>query len=107
NEESVHAKLKENLSYVGDIKRANNVSNARSTYRNLKKGDLNEFELYKKKYNHRYKNKKGLKKIDCYWENKIFDKFEYVNNLTEKTQNSKKRFIKIILNKYTIFLTLF
>ncbi|SCA83588.1 Plasmodium exported protein, unknown function, partial [Plasmodium vivax] len=106
-EESEHEKLKEKYSYDGDIKEAKNFSDARSTYGNLKNKELNELELYRKKYNHRYTNKKGLKKLDCYCENKIFDKFEYVNNFTEKTQNSKKRFIKIILNKYTIFLCLF
>ncbi|KMZ88655.1 hypothetical protein PVBG_06017, partial [Plasmodium vivax Brazil I] len=60
-----------------------------------------------KNYNHRYTKKKGLKKLDCYWENKIFDKIEKVNVISERIQNRKKSFIKRIINKYTIFLFLF
>ncbi|SCA82025.1 Plasmodium exported protein, unknown function, partial [Plasmodium vivax] len=105
--ESVHAKLKEKLSCDGDTKKANFFSDAMSTYGNLKNGGLSEFELYRKKYNHRYTNKKGLKKLDCYWENKIFDKIEKVNVIAERMQDRKKCFIKKILNKYTIFLFLF
>ncbi|KMZ89334.1 hypothetical protein PVBG_03684 [Plasmodium vivax Brazil I] len=78
-----------------------------STYGNLKKGELNELELYKKNYNHRYKKKKGLKKLDCYWENKVFDKIEKVNVIAERMQNRNKCFIKKIINKYTIFFFLF
>ncbi|KNA02390.1 hypothetical protein PVNG_01544 [Plasmodium vivax North Korean] len=106
-EERERAKLKEKLSYDGDIKKEKFCSDVRPTYGNLRNGELNKFELYKNNYNHRYTKKKGLKKFDCYWENKIFDKFEYVNNLAEKTQISKKSFIKILLNKYTIFISLF
>ncbi|KMZ76771.1 hypothetical protein PVIIG_05852 [Plasmodium vivax India VII] len=106
NEEPERRKLKESLTYDRDMKSTKTGWDQMSTYKTLKKGESSQLELYKKNYKKRYNKKKGLKKLDCYWEKKIFDKIEKVNVIAEKTQNRKMRFIKKILNKYTISLLL-
>ncbi|SCO70732.1 Protein of unknown function, putative, partial [Plasmodium vivax] len=102
-EEPERRKLKGRLTYDRDMKRAKTDWDEMYTYNMLKKGEFSQLELYKKNYKKRYNQKKGLKKLDCYWEKKIFDKIEHVNILSEKTESRKKSFIKIILNEYTLF----
>ncbi|KNA01601.1 hypothetical protein PVNG_05966 [Plasmodium vivax North Korean] len=107
NEEPERRKLKERLTYDRDMKSAKTGWDGMSTYKTLKKGEFSQLELYKKNYKKRYTKKKDLKKLDCYWEKKIFDKIEKINVIAGKTQSRKMRFIKKILNKYTILLFLF
>ncbi|KMZ76694.1 hypothetical protein PVIIG_05306 [Plasmodium vivax India VII] len=78
----------------------------RSTYECLLNGQK-DFESYKKNYKQRYTKKKGLAKTDCYLEKKVFDKFEYIDNITGKMTNKRNAYRKIIFNKYTMRLILF
>ncbi|KMZ98968.1 hypothetical protein PVNG_05680 [Plasmodium vivax North Korean] len=78
----------------------------RKTYEQLQKG-INYFQSYKKNYKKRYISKKGLAKIDCYLENIVFDKIEYVDNLAESLRNKKNAHIKLFFNKYTMGFILF
>ncbi|KMZ87859.1 hypothetical protein PVBG_05796 [Plasmodium vivax Brazil I] len=58
-------------------------------------------------YKHRYMNKKGLYKLDCYYENKIFGKFCHIRNIAQKMQNDRKRWKRFFIKKYGIGLILF
>ncbi|CAI7721657.1 Plasmodium exported protein, unknown function [Plasmodium vivax] len=107
NEEPERGNLKERLTYDRYMKSAKTGWEEKPTSNMLKKGEFSQLEMYKKNYRKRYVQKKGLKKLDCYWEEKIFDKIEHISILAEKSKSRKKRFIKKILNKYTIFLFLF
>ncbi|VUZ99602.1 Plasmodium exported protein, unknown function [Plasmodium vivax] len=71
-----------------------------STYANLKNRDSIKLKLYKTGYKHRYAKKKGLSKLDCYCEKKLFDKIDDINKVSEKMHNDKKRLIKKILKKH-------
>ncbi|KMZ96393.1 hypothetical protein PVNG_06304 [Plasmodium vivax North Korean] len=84
-----------------------NYSDDISAYSDLKKRGLNNLDLYKKVYSHRYAKKNVFGKLDCYCEKKLFDKIDYINELAEKKWNNKKSFIKKILQKYFIPLFLF
>ncbi|KMZ90586.1 hypothetical protein PVMG_05733 [Plasmodium vivax Mauritania I] len=60
-----------------------------------------------KNYNRRYSQKKGLSKLDCYYEKKIFDKFQNICELAKKANYDKKRCKKLFFKKYGIGLILF
>ncbi|VUZ99772.1 Plasmodium exported protein, unknown function [Plasmodium vivax] len=73
-----------------------------STYRNIKRSYLNDLDAYKKRYKNRYSRKKGLAKLDCYFEKKVFDNVDHINDLAEKWQGGKNTFIKKISKKIAI-----
>ncbi|SCA83813.1 Protein of unknown function, putative, partial [Plasmodium vivax] len=80
--------------------------NDKPTYKYLKKG-LNDLESYKKDYSRRYATKKGLAKLDCYYEKKVFDKIDHIYELAGKFQNDEKGFKKKIYNIFGYRLILF
>ncbi|VUZ99684.1 Plasmodium exported protein, unknown function [Plasmodium vivax] len=71
-----------------------------SKYSQLKKKGLNDFDLYKKLYKHRYSKKNVLGKFDCYCEKKIFDQFDNILNLSEKINMDKKRLKSFFFKRY-------
>ncbi|KMZ79870.1 hypothetical protein PVIIG_05648 [Plasmodium vivax India VII] len=79
-----------------DIKNEKNIS----TYGHLKKGKENELDAYKKNYKYRYGKKKGLAKLDGYFERKVFDKIEHVYDLADKFVDDKKSYKKEIFRKH-------
>ncbi|KMZ98409.1 hypothetical protein PVNG_04353 [Plasmodium vivax North Korean] len=75
----------------------------------MKRNELNNIDVYMKNYKHRYGKKKGLFKLDCYYENKIFKKIDYIYDLAKIMRNYKKSFKKNILQNFgyrLIFLSL-
>ncbi|KMZ84211.1 hypothetical protein PVBG_02438 [Plasmodium vivax Brazil I] len=102
-----HKSLREELTDFRKGNKEKNYSDDLTAYSNLKKRGLNNLDLYKKVYNHRYAKKNIFGKLDCYCEKKLFDKIDYINELAEKKWNNKKSFIKKILQKYFIPLFLF
>ncbi|KMZ82397.1 hypothetical protein PVIIG_05568 [Plasmodium vivax India VII] len=78
-----------------------------SIYGKIRKKKPDNFEAYVNDYKRRYRKKKGLSKLDCYCEKKLFDKILYVKGLSEKVHNDKKRFKKFFLKKYGIGLIFF
>ncbi|VUZ95655.1 Plasmodium exported protein, unknown function [Plasmodium vivax] len=77
-----------------------NVSDNIKTYSHVKRNDSNNIEVYMKNYKHRYGKKRGLSKLDCYYENKVFRKINHICDIAEKVQYNEKRAIKIFLKKY-------
>ncbi|KMZ88850.1 hypothetical protein PVBG_05958 [Plasmodium vivax Brazil I] len=88
-------------------KKNKNISDNTSHYSQLKKVALHDFDEYKKGYKNRYSKKRGLAKLDCYFEKKVFDNFDYIYELSEKRKNNKKTFIKKILSKYRYLIIIF
>ncbi|KNA00999.1 hypothetical protein PVNG_03106 [Plasmodium vivax North Korean] len=94
-----HSSLSENLPGYSKFKEIKNDKYI-STYGHLKKGKANELDAYKKKYKYRYDKKKGLAKLDCYCEKKVFDKIENMYDLAEKYVGDKKSYKKEMYRKY-------
>ncbi|KMZ96468.1 hypothetical protein PVNG_06188 [Plasmodium vivax North Korean] len=99
--------VRQNYSDYGMNKNIKNGAEKKSTYSQVKGEKLNELDAYKQGYKCRYSKKKGLAKLDCYCEKKVFDKIEYINDMSTKLQNKKKSFSKGILTKYNILFILF
>ncbi|KMZ88919.1 hypothetical protein PVBG_06308 [Plasmodium vivax Brazil I] len=79
-----------------------NVADDISIRSQLNKKGSNNVEAYMQNYKRRYKKKKGLYKLDCYCEKKVFDKLNYIYTLSDKMRNDKKGFKKKIRKKYDI-----
>ncbi|CAG9479586.1 unnamed protein product [Plasmodium vivax] len=78
-----------------------------SAYSHVKKNESNNIDVYMKNYKHRYGKKKGLSKLDCYYENKVFRKINHICDIAEKLKYDTKHAKKKILKKYGIVLILF
>ncbi|SCA83578.1 Protein of unknown function, putative, partial [Plasmodium vivax] len=102
-----HAKVRDIISGNNSYNNVKCTSDDLSKYSELKKRGLNNLDLYKKLYNHRYSKKNILGKFDCYCEKKIFDKFDYINELKEKLQHDKMSFNKKLKKIFDIPLILF
>ncbi|KMZ96490.1 hypothetical protein PVNG_05843 [Plasmodium vivax North Korean] len=87
-------------------KKKRNVSEYRSRHSQLYDKGLNNLDIYLKDYKRRYGEKKGLSKLYCYCEKKVFDKIQHIDELVHRYQNQKRRLKKIVFKKYGIFLVL-
>ncbi|KMZ76853.1 hypothetical protein PVIIG_05679 [Plasmodium vivax India VII] len=104
------ARLKEKISDHRNYHKMKDNLEVTPTYRNLKRKDISDLDNYKKCYKNRYSKKKGLAKLDCYYEKKVFDKIDEIYELSRKMNNDKKGFKKKIYNKFGyryIFFSLF
>ncbi|VUZ95019.1 Plasmodium exported protein, unknown function [Plasmodium vivax] len=75
-------------------KNIKNEAEKKSTYSQVKRDSLNKLDAYRKGYKRRYSKKKGLAKLECSYEKKIFDKIDYIYGLAENWNNNKKSYKK-------------
>ncbi|CAI7724196.1 Plasmodium exported protein, unknown function [Plasmodium vivax] len=94
-----NAILTENFSDDKNYHKMKDNLEVTSTYGNLNKNVLSDLDNYKKCYKNRYSKKKGLAKLDCYYEKIIFDEIDEIYELSRKMKNDKKAFKKKIYNK--------
>ncbi|KMZ95680.1 hypothetical protein PVMG_05824 [Plasmodium vivax Mauritania I] len=102
-----YTNIRENLSHNKMSKYMKNKLEITPTYGDKKGVGLNKLDIYMKGYKTRYSKKKGLGKLECYYEKKIFDKIDYIEELAEKMQNDKMSFRKKIFYKIIIPFFLF
>ncbi|VVA00024.1 Plasmodium exported protein, unknown function [Plasmodium vivax] len=82
-------------------KRENN-----NTYEQLKRAKPNNMEAYLNNFKYRHSKKRGLKKLDCYCEKKLFSSLDKIEKTAKKKNNGKSRIISIICGKYGLPLLL-
>ncbi|VUZ93683.1 Plasmodium exported protein, unknown function [Plasmodium vivax] len=102
--------IKEEIPHNYENNELENESDDRSIYRSLKRNSSNYMYSYRKNFKNNYTKKKGLKKLDCYCENKIFKNIDKIHKLSKNGNYDKKTFKNIIIKKYgykIIFSTLF
>ncbi|KMZ76696.1 hypothetical protein PVIIG_05308 [Plasmodium vivax India VII] len=102
-----NAILTENFSDDKNYHKMKDNLEVTSTYGNLNKNVLSDLDNYKKCYKNRYSKKKGLAKLDCYYEKKVFDKIDVIYEVSRKMKNDKKAFKKKIYKKFGYRLILF
>ncbi|KMZ81960.1 hypothetical protein PVIIG_03766 [Plasmodium vivax India VII] len=84
-----------------------NVSDNISVYSHVKRNESNNIDAYMKNFKRRYGKKKGLSKLDCYYENKVFRKINSICDIAEKMHYDNTNAKKIFLKKYGIGLISF
>ncbi|VUZ93911.1 Plasmodium exported protein, unknown function [Plasmodium vivax] len=105
--ELVSRELGKNLTYKGMNNKINNgQENRSSSFTQLKRDGSNNFDSYMKGYNRRYAKMKGLSKLDCYFEKKVFDKMDNIYEFARSMNNPKKSFKKKFFQKYRVRLIL-
>ncbi|VUZ99764.1 Plasmodium exported protein, unknown function [Plasmodium vivax] len=102
-----HTRLREKLPDKRAYKSESIVYDELSTYPRVKGKASNNIDTYMKNYKNRYMKKKGLSKLDCYYENKVFGKFCHIRDIAEKMNYDKKRSKKKFLKKYGLGLIIF
>ncbi|CAI7719059.1 Protein of unknown function, putative [Plasmodium vivax] len=99
-----------------DYEKPPNIKNEEhviSTYSYLKKRKPINLFSYKEDYKSRYSKKKGLEKLDCYCENKLFQRIDELYKLADIMKKDKSSFRKALIKKYrmhicfTIFFFIF
>ncbi|KMZ76681.1 hypothetical protein PVIIG_05721 [Plasmodium vivax India VII] len=78
-----------------------------SMYSQVKKEKPNNLDMYMRNYKDRYMKKKGLSKLDCYYENKVFGKLCHIREVVQKMHNDKKLSKRSFFKKHGIGLFLF
>ncbi|KMZ94900.1 hypothetical protein PVMG_05511 [Plasmodium vivax Mauritania I] len=73
----------------------------------IRKDCLNNYDAYMKGYKNRYSKKKGLAKLDCYYEKKVLKRINNIFEISENMRNKKNPYNKKIYNKYIMSLVLF
>ncbi|KNA02596.1 hypothetical protein PVNG_05140 [Plasmodium vivax North Korean] len=102
-----HTSLREKLSDNNMDNRKKNVAENVSKYSQIKRIESNNFDAYMKDYKRRYGGKKGLYKLDCYCEKKLFSKIHHIDEIAQRFKNDNKSFKKCFLRKYSIGLIFF
>ncbi|KMZ96386.1 hypothetical protein PVNG_06342 [Plasmodium vivax North Korean] len=92
--------IKEEVSDKYESNELENDSEDTSIYRSLKRNSSNHMYSYRKNFKNTYAKKKGIKKLDCYCERKIFNNIDKIHKLAENANYDKKTFKNIIIKKY-------
>ncbi|SCA81885.1 Protein of unknown function, putative [Plasmodium vivax] len=71
-----------------------------NTYERLKTGKPNNIESYLNSFKYRYSKKSGLKKLDCYYEKKIFNSIYKIEKMVEQNNVGSYRITRSIIKKF-------
>ncbi|SCA83357.1 Protein of unknown function, putative, partial [Plasmodium vivax] len=96
--ESYHNKTHDNREYHKLVNRRD----SNNTYIQLKRGRPNNVEAYLNSFKYRHSKKSGLKKLDCYYEKKLFNSLDKIEKLAQQKNITEKRIKKIIYKKYVV-----
>ncbi|VUZ99885.1 Plasmodium exported protein, unknown function [Plasmodium vivax] len=102
-----HTRLREKFPKSRLYTNEKTVSDDLFTYSRVKRKASNNIDTYMRNYKDRYMKKKGISKLDCYYENKLFRKFCDISDIGKKMQYEKKRSKKFFYIKYCIGLIIF
>ncbi|KNA01634.1 hypothetical protein PVNG_05794 [Plasmodium vivax North Korean] len=97
-------RLKHKTSNYGENHKLLYINDDNNTYEKVKRGKPNHMEAYLKSYNSRYTKEKGLKKLDCYYEKKLFESLHKIFKLADQKNISKSRIKRIIFTKYGLLI---
>ncbi|SCO70731.1 Protein of unknown function, putative, partial [Plasmodium vivax] len=104
--ESDYFDLKTNSSEFGDNENIKNVEDGVSIYERMQKNYTQKFENNKKVNKNKYANKKGISKLDCYCEERIFSRIDEIKNLAKNMGNEKSNLKKLLYKKYGLKFTI-
>ncbi|KMZ82478.1 hypothetical protein PVIIG_06210 [Plasmodium vivax India VII] len=73
-----------------------------SVYKKLQKSCSNDLKIYKQQFKRKYARRKGLKRLDCYCEKKIFDMIEKIGEQPVGISSNNIKLKKNIVRKWGI-----
>ncbi|KMZ88700.1 hypothetical protein PVBG_05556 [Plasmodium vivax Brazil I] len=100
-------RFREKLPDRRPYKEKRNVTDNISAYSHVKNIGSNYFDIYVKNYKNRYMKKKGISKLDCYYENKVFKKLCHFDDITANMKNDRKSLKNFLFKKYGLKIILF
>ncbi|SCA83801.1 Plasmodium exported protein, unknown function, partial [Plasmodium vivax] len=71
-----------------------------NTYEQLKRAKPNNMEAYLNSFKYRHSKKKGLKKLDCYYEKKLFSSLDKIEKLAKHKNFNHRQIKKMLFKKY-------
>ncbi|CAG9482289.1 unnamed protein product [Plasmodium vivax] len=86
----------------GNSHRLNNHGESTQICDNLNKNKPKNMYNHIKKLQYGYANKKGLKRLDCYYEMKIFEKMEKLEKCAKKINISRKEVRRKFCNRHVL-----
>ncbi|KNA02209.1 hypothetical protein PVNG_05532 [Plasmodium vivax North Korean] len=95
-----HRNELKNIAYDDENHKYKKEKKNTGTYAKLKEHNSHNFEDYKKNMNSILNRKKGLKKLNCYCENKIFNSMDKLDKLVENMNSNKGIISKILFKKF-------
>ncbi|KNA01602.1 hypothetical protein PVNG_05967 [Plasmodium vivax North Korean] len=95
-----YSSMREKISDHSVVGKKKIIPNQMSINSQLRGKRLNYIDIYIKDYEKRYRKKKGISKLDCYCEKKVFEKIHNLYEFGKNLQNKKRS------KKYVIVLTL-
>ncbi|KMZ88824.1 hypothetical protein PVBG_05620 [Plasmodium vivax Brazil I] len=98
--------LQNKVSYNKDNYKLEKGTRNNNTFQQLKQSGTNYVDDYLKSYKKRYSKKRGLKKLDCYYEKVLFGSFNKLKKHVEHKNSSKSKILSIICSKYGLPLIL-
>ncbi|VUZ99847.1 Plasmodium exported protein, unknown function [Plasmodium vivax] len=91
--------VRHNYADYGMNKNMKNEAEKKSTYSQVKGKSLNKLDAYKQGYKRRYSKKKGLAKLECSYEKKIFDMIDRLGEQQVGLSNYNIKLKKNIVRK--------
>ncbi|KMZ88795.1 hypothetical protein PVBG_05707 [Plasmodium vivax Brazil I] len=95
-------KLEDNLLNYRDNEILKMDNYGSSVYKKLQKSCSNDLKIYKQQFKRKYAKTKGLKRLDCYCEKKIFDMIEKIGEQPVGTSSNNIKLKKNIVRKWGI-----
>ncbi|VUZ99549.1 Plasmodium exported protein, unknown function [Plasmodium vivax] len=83
------------------------ITESAKIFEQINKDRSNNMYSYRNKLKYGYANKKGLKRLDCQYEKKLFDEMDKLDKISEHMNRKNSYFKKVIWKRYRFLFMLF
>ncbi|EDL42709.1 variable surface protein Vir35-like [Plasmodium vivax] len=94
------SRIKENLKEPETKNKLKDITESSDIYEKANKNTSNSMHAYIKKLERGYPNKKGLKRLDCYYEKKLFDEMYKLDKISGHMKSKNSYIKKVIWKRY-------
>ncbi|CAG9482286.1 unnamed protein product [Plasmodium vivax] len=92
--------IKENLKELEENNKLKDITDSSEIYEKIKKFTSNSMHNYIKNLEHGYPNKKGLKRLDCLYEKKMFNEMYKLDKIAGHRKGKNSYFKKVVWKRY-------
>ncbi|KMZ81961.1 hypothetical protein PVIIG_03767 [Plasmodium vivax India VII] len=90
----------DNITLPGEQNISKDITGSSNIHEKVKKDIANSMNAYIKKLEHGYPNKKGLKRLDCHYEKKLFNEMYKLDKIAGHIKSKNNYFKKVIFKRY-------